>query len=74
MKLIIVTKPDMKAREIHNVVQFDLCNMAELDGEVSDSGWNFISILTRTRIELKKEVIKLEDIWQLSIIKGEEEQ
>ena len=40
MKLILVTKPDMKAREIYNVVQFDLCNMAELDGEVSDSGWN----------------------------------
>ena len=73
MKLILVTKPDMKAREIYNVVQFDLCNMAELDGEVSDSGWNFISILTRTRLELKKEVIRLEDIWQLSIIREEEE-
>ena len=73
MKLILVTKPDMKAREINNVVQFDLCNMAELDGEISDSGWNFISILTRTRLELKKEMVRLEDVWQLSIVREEEE-
>ncbi len=68
-KLILLKKPNMDRLEIDNVVQLDLCNMAVLGDEVSDSGWNFISIITRENGELKKQVLKLEDIWQFTLVK-----
>lgn len=68
-KLILVKKPNMDMLEVNNVVQLDLCNMAVLGDDVSDSGWNFISIITIENGEKKKQVIKLEDIWQFSLVK-----
>lgn len=68
-KLILVKKPNMETIYIDNVLQLDLCNMAVLGDDVSDSGWNFISIITIENGEKKKQVIKLEDIWQFSLVK-----
>lgn len=57
---------------INNVVQLDLCNMAVLGDEGSDSGWNFISIITIENGEKKGQMIKLEDIWQFSLVRNKE--
>lgn len=54
---------------IKNVIQVDICNMAELDGEVSDSDWNFVSILFEEQNEKKKIMLKLDEIWQLFIVR-----
>lgn len=75
-KLVLVTKknklPD-KTLEFDNVVQLDFCNMQEVGDDISDSGWNFISILIRNeKGELQKQMIKLENIWQFSIVKQKE--
>ncbi len=75
-KLVLVTKknklPD-KTLEFDNVVQLDFCNMQEVGDDVSDSGWNFISILIRDENnELKKTMLKIEDVWQFSIVKQRE--
>ena len=59
----------METIQINNIAQLDLCNMAVLGDEVSDMGWNFISIITIENGEKKKQVIKLEDIWQFSLVK-----
>lgn len=74
MTIIYLLKKDMPApaKTIKNVLQVDLCNMAELDGEVSDSDWNFVSILFEENGEKKKLVIKLEDIWQFSLVRNKE--
>lgn len=76
-KLILVKKknklPDQTV-EIDNVVQLDFCNMQECGDDVSDSGWNFISILTKNgKGELQKQVIKLENVWQFSLVKQKDE-
>ncbi len=51
-KLVLVTKknklPD-ETLEFDNVVQLDFCNMQEVGDDISDSGWNFISILIRDK-------------------------
>lgn len=70
--LILIKKPNMETIQINNVAQLDLCNMAVLGDEVSDSGWNFISIITIENGEKKKQVIKLEDIWQFSLVRNKE--
>lgn len=64
-------EPNLMPITIENVVQLDFCNMQELGEDVSDSGWNFISIITKNNGELKKQVIKLENIWQFTLVKGE---
>lgn len=71
-KLILLKKPNLNKLEIDNVVQLDLCNMAVLGDDVSDSGWNFISIITRENGKLKKQVIKLDDIWQFTLVRNKE--
>ncbi len=76
-KLVLVTKknklPD-ETLEFDNVVQLDFCNMQEVGDDISDSGWNFISILIRDKNnELKKTMLKIEDIWQFSIVKQKEQ-
>lgn len=71
-KLILLKKPNLNKLEIDNVVQLDLCNMAVLGDDVSDSGWNFISIITRDNGKLKKQVIKLDDIWQFTLVRNKE--
>ena len=70
--LVLVKKPNMETLQINNVAQLDLCNMAVLGDDVSDSGWNFISIITIENGEKKKQVIKLEDIWQFSLVRNKE--
>lgn len=70
--LVLVKKPNMEMVQINNVTQLDLCNMAVLGDDVSDSGWNFISIITIENGEKKKQVIKLEDIWQFSLVRNKE--
>lgn len=70
--LVLVKKPNMETLKINNVAQLDLCNMAVLGDDVSDSGWNFISIITIENGEKKKQVIKLEDIWQFSLVRNKE--
>ena len=73
MELILTMKenkePHLMPINIENVVQLDFCNMQELGDDVSDSGWNFISIITKNNGELKKQVIKLENIWQFSLVR-----
>lgn len=73
MELILTMKenkePHLMPITIENVVQLDFCNMQELGEDVSDSGWNFISIITRNNGELKKQIIRLEDIWQFSLVR-----
>lgn len=74
MKLVLVLKNvpiEESHLEVNDVVQLDLCNMSAIDNDVSDSGWDFVSIVTKKDGQLKKQVIKLEDIMQFSIIKGE---
>lgn len=56
-------------KTIKNVIQVDICNMAELDGEVSDSDWNFVSILFEEQNEKKKIMLKLDEIWQLFVVR-----
>lgn len=70
--LILVKKPNMEMVQINNVAQLDLCNMAVLGDDVSDTGWNFITIITIENGEKKKQVIKLEDIWQFSLVRNKE--
>lgn len=74
MTIIYLLKKDMPApaKTVKNVLQVDLCNMAELGDEVSDSDWNFVSILFEENGEKKKLVIKLEDIWQFSLVRNKE--
>ena len=72
-KLILVKKPNMETLYIDNVAQLDLCNMAVLGDDVSDSGWNFISIITIENGEKKKRIIKLEDIWQFTLVRDKGE-
>lgn len=76
MELILTRKenkePTLMPIVIENVVQLDFCNMQELGDDVSDSGWNFISIITRNNGELKKQVIKLDNIWQFSLVRNKE--
>lgn len=62
-------EPKLDSFTIHNVVQVDFCNMQELGEDVSDSGWNFLSIVTKENGELKKQIIKLENIWQFTLVK-----
>lgn len=73
MELIITMKenkePQLMPITIENVVQLDFCNMQELGEDVSDSGWNFISIITKNNGIPKKQVIKLENIWQFSLVR-----
>lgn len=73
MELIITMKenkePQLMPITIENVVQLDFCNMQELGEDVSDSGWNFISIITKNNGISKKQVIKLENIWQFSLVR-----
>lgn len=69
-KIILVKKPNMETLVIENVVQLNLCNMSALGDNVSDSGWNFISIITSKDGEKQKLIIKLEDIWQFSVIRN----
>lgn len=71
-KLVLVKKPNMEIIEIDNVVQLDVCNMAELGDDVSDGGWNFVSILTENNSELQKQVIRLEKVWQLMLVRKRE--
>lgn len=74
-KLILVKKnvPIEESRfEIPNVVQLDLCNMAVIDDEISDSGWNFISIITKNNGKVAKLMIKLEEILQFSLVEQKE--
>lgn len=68
--LVLVKKPSMESFLIDNVVQLDLCNMSELEDDVSDSDWNFISIITIEKGEQKKVIVKLEDIWQFSLVRN----
>lgn len=70
--LVLIKKPNMEMIQINNVAQLDLCNMAVLGDDVSDTGWNFISIITIENGEKKKQVIKLEDIWQFSLVRNKE--
>lgn len=70
--LVLVKKPSMETIQINNVAQLDLCNMAELNGEVSDSDWNFISIITIDGEEVKKQMIRLKDIWQFTLVRNKE--
>lgn len=76
MELILTMKenkePHLMPITIENVVQLDFCNMQELGDDVSDSGWNFISVITRNNGELKKQVIKLDNIWQFSLVRNKE--
>lgn len=77
MELILTMKenkePHLMPMTIPNVVQLDFCNMQELGEDVSDSGWNFISIITKNNGILKKQVIKLENIWQFSLVRDKGE-
>lgn len=72
MKLILVKKinnvPLESFEVIDNVVQIDFCNMQQLGDEISDSSWNFVSIFTKENNVLKKQIVKLEDIWQFSLV------
>lgn len=70
--LILVKKSTMETIQLNNVAQLDLCNMAVVGDDVSDSGWNFISIITIENGEKKKQVIKLEDILQFSLVRNKE--
>lgn len=70
--LVLVKKPNMEMVQINNVAQLDLCNMSVLGDDVGDTGWNFISIITIENGEKKKQVIKLEDIWQFSLVRNKE--
>ena len=62
----------METIQLNNVAQLDLCNMAVVGDDVSDSGWNFISIITIENGEKKKQVIKLEDILQFGLVRNKE--
>lgn len=59
-------------KTIKNVLQIDLSNMAVLNDEVSDSDWNFVSILFEENGEKKKIVIKLEDVWQFTCVRSKD--
>lgn len=67
--LTLVKNPTMEVVQINNVVQLDLANMKELGDDVSDDMWNFISIITIENGEKKKQVIRLKDIWQFTIVR-----
>lgn len=73
-KVVLVKKPNMERLEFDNVVQVDVINMAELDGEVSDDGWNLIDIIQKERGEVKKTVVKMKDVWQLLLVEDKGEQ
>ena len=70
--LVLVKKSTMETIQLNNVAQLDLCNMAVVGDDVSDSGWNFISIITIENGEKKKQVIKLEDILQFGLVRNKE--
>lgn len=67
-KVVLVKKPNMERLEFDNVVQVDVINMAELDGDVSDDGWNLIDIIQKERGEVKKTVVKMKDVWQMLLV------
>lgn len=72
-KVVLVKKPSMQRQEFDNVVQLDVMNMAELDGDVPDDGWNMIDIIQKENGQVKKTVVKMKDVWQLLLVedKGE---
>ena len=72
-KVVLVKKPSMQRQEFDNVVQLDVMNMAELDGDVSDDGWNMLDIIQKENGQIKKTVVKMKDVWQLLLVedKGE---
>ena len=67
-KVVLVKKLNMERLEFDNVVQVDVINMAELAGDVSDDGWNFIGIIQKERGEVKKTIVKMKDIWQMFLV------
>lgn len=67
-KVVLVKKPNMERFEFDNVVQVDVINMAELDGDVSDDGWNLIDIIQKERGEVKKTIVKMKDVWQMLLV------
>lgn len=67
-KVVLVKKPNMERLEFNNVVQVDVINMAELDGDVSDDGWNLIDIIQKERGEIKKTIVKMKDVWQMLLV------
>lgn len=67
-KVVLVKKPNMERLEFDNVVQVDVINMAELDGDVSDDGWNLIDIIQKERGEVKKTIVKMKDVWQMLLV------
>lgn len=72
-KVVLVKKPSMQRQEFDNVVQLDVMNMAELDGDISDDGWNMLDIIQKENGQVKKTVVKMKDVWQLLLVedKGE---
>ena len=72
MKLILVKKKNNVPLEtfesIDNVVQIDFCNMQQLGDDISDTSWNFLSIVTKENNVLKKQIVKLEYVWQFSLV------
>lgn len=67
-KVVLVKKPSMQRQEFDNVVQLDVMNMSELDGEVSDDGWNMLDIIQKENNQVKKTVVKMKDVWQLLLV------
>ena len=72
-KVVLVKKPSMQRQEFDNVVQLDVMNMAELDGDVSDDDWNMLDIIQKENGQVKKTIVKMKDVWQLLLVedKGE---
>ena len=72
-KVVLVKKPSMQRQEFDNVVQLDVMNMAELDGDVSDDGWNLIDIIQKENGKVKKTIVKMKDVWQLLLVENKGE-
>ena len=72
-KVVLVKKPSMQKQEFDNVVQLDVMNMAELDGDISDDGWNMLDIIQKENGQVKKTVVKMKDVWQLLLVENKGE-
>ena len=73
-KVVLVKKPSMQRQEFDNVVQLDVMNMSELDGDISDDGWNMLDIIQKEDGQVKKTVVKMRDVWQLLLVEDKGEQ
>lgn len=76
-KLLVIytTVADGMAHQVENVAQVDISYLGNMDdGFGKNADWNFISIVTKNNDKLSKQVLKLAEIMQFSVIEDKRNQ